>query len=631
MFTEDNTALIQQMNADTANGLASQMRELFGSLNEKIRILGAVILQQGEGSANSSVVKEFFAQDKDLVAVFLHQHPVGGAVGAPLVVGRALSEDMATVGDADGALSLTALLAEKDFSLSQLSKGEIQISTVNLPDGSPAVVLGLPLIKSGDGFSHTLTALVRQSRFTKAFNESDLITSFMVDRKGKLLAHPDAARVAAHENVAYLGVVKQLLEGFNNGQTRYTDPTSKEVRLGGFKMVGFGGLGVVAEVAEAKAFEAARKVQYRSVLIALIVMSIAFLTGYIFSGTITSPLKQLTEAARKISEGDFKINLKPRGRDELATLSTTFNEMALGLQERDRVKDTFNKFHNKEIADQILSGEVKLGGERKEATIFFSDVRGFTGMSESMEPEQVVEMLNEYMTRMVAIIRAHGGIVDKYIGDAIMAIWGVPIGKPNDNYNAILACLEMRKDLAKLNELRISRGQVALKIGMGLNRGSVIAGNIGSNEKMEYTVIGDSVNLASRMESMTKTYGSDFLISKNVYEPVADRFIFKQDKSAHVKGKSEPIEVYRVLGIIGANGEHEIIETPYSSYHAESSDKVYSEEPSGKAPEETDEEPLIEAAPPPRPKRIGLFTRNAPPAIEVETSSGVPPPFKKSA
>ena len=101
--------------------------------------------------------------------------------------------------------------------------------------------------------------------------------------------------------------------------------------------------------------------------------------------------------------------------------------MARGLEERDRVKETFNKFHNKEIAEKLLSGEVKLGGERKEATIFFSDVRGFTAMSETMEPEQVVEMLNEYMTRMVAIVRTHHGIVDKYVGDAIMALWGVPI------------------------------------------------------------------------------------------------------------------------------------------------------------------------------------------------------------
>jgi len=330
---------------------------------------------------------------------------------------------------------------------------------------------------------------------------------------------------------------------------------------------------VVSEVSEAKAFAAAEKVKFRSMLMALVVLCISFLVGYFFSGTITWPLILLTEAADQIAEGNFSIRLVPRGRDELAALSNTFNKMAQGLIERDRVKDIFNRFHNKEIADKLLSGEVNLGGERREATIFFSDIRGFTGMSESMEPEAVVEMLNEYMTRMVSVIRAHHGVVDKYVGDAIMAIWGVPIGQPNDTANAVKACLEMRKALAELNNIRLARGQVALKIGMGLNRGSVIAGNIGSNEKMEYTVIGDAVNLASRMESMTKEYGSDLLVSRQVYDQVSNLFVFEQMESARVKGKSEAIEVFQVRGYIDDMGQKVLIETPYSSYAEEKSDK----------------------------------------------------------
>ncbi|MBC7692738.1 MAG: HAMP domain-containing protein [Methylotenera sp.] len=577
MFIEDNTALIQQMNANTANSLAAQMRELFGSVNGKARMLGATLLAQT--NPDPAVLKEFFAEDRDLLGVYIHLHSVDGSKAGPKLLAKAFSEDMTALGEADGARTLAALLAEKDFSLGQLAKGETQVATINLSDGSAVVALGIPLLEAGGGFSHTLITLIRQSRFLSLFNDNELATSFMVDHKGKLLAHADLARVTARENVGSLGIVKQLLEGFNNGQTRYIDPQSGEARLGAFKIVGFGGLGVVSEVAESKAFEAAWKVRFRSSLIAFVVLCLAFLTGYLFSGTITSPLKQLTEAAGRIAEGDFKINLIPRGRDELATLSLTFNKMAVGLIERDRVKETFNKFHNKEIADKLLSGEVKLGGERRDATIFFSDVRGFTGLSESMEPEQVVEMLNEYMTRMVSIIRAHHGIVDKYVGDAIMAIWGVPIGRPDDTYNAVRACIEMRSELEKLNAARLARGQVALKIGMGLNRGPVIAGNIGSNEKMEYTVIGDSVNLASRMESMTKEYGSDFLVSKNVYEPVAERFIFEQVESAYVKGKTAPIEVFKVLGYFRENGERVIVETPYSSYQAEKSDKVVHPEP----------------------------------------------------
>jgi len=327
------------------------------------------------------------------------------------------------------------------------------------------------------------------------------------------------------------------------------------------------------------------------------------------------------EAARRISHGDFKVALKPKGRDEVAELSVTVNEMAKGLEERDRVKETFNKFHNKEIAEKLLSGEVKLGGERKEATIFFSDVRGFTGMSETMEPEQVVEMLNEYMTRMVAIIRAHGGIVDKYVGDAIMALWGVPIGKPDDTVNAVRACLAMRAELAKLNELRISRGQHALKIGMGLNTGPVIAGNIGSTEKMEYTVIGDSVNLASRMESMTKEYGTDLLIPQAILDRVKGQFVFEKCKSAKVKGKSQEIEIYKVTGYRDEAGREVLVETPYSSYAAEKSDKVVHDDKDSEKPIVLAEIPALE------PETLAVPVEI--PALEAAPRKVVvPPPFR---
>jgi adenylate cyclase len=590
MFIEDNTALIQQMNSDSAGSLATRMRDSFREVTDKMRMLGTVMAQESLSTeVRSQLTHEFFAKDPDFLAVAIHK---GTDTASPTRLAAAVSPELAAQGDIDGAKVLTALASEKEFSLDAMSRGAIQLTLFHLPDGGSAIAVGVPFIAaaetSGGGttrFTHTLTAVLRQSKFLKAVAESDTVTSYMVDPKGHLLAHPDAARAAANEDVSQVGIVRIMLEGkTGNGQTRYADPQSGEWRLGSFRLVGFGGLGIISEVPEAKAFEAAQGVKRRSMYIGAIVLCISFLLGYLYSGTITWPIRRLVDAAYRIQQGDFAINLKPKGRDEVAALSHAFNDMAQGLEERDRVKATFNKFHNKEIAEKLLSGEVKLGGERKEATIFFSDVRGFTAMSESMEPEQVVEMLNEYMTRMVSIIRAHNGIVDKYVGDAIMAIWGVPIGGPDDQLNAVKACIEMRSELARLNELRISRGQGALKIGMGLNTGSVIAGNIGSDEKMEYTVIGDSVNLASRMESMTKEYGTDFLIPRVIQARLADKFIFKQCKSAKVKGKSQEIEVFKVMGYIDANGQPVEVQTPYSEYESEKSDKVVHDEPAKEAP-----------------------------------------------
>lgn len=604
MFIESDTALIQQTNADTAGSLSTQMRELFQGITEKMRILGTLLLDPGATPRLKKFTDEFFSKDKDFLGVFLQKFNENGSF---YTLNQVLSPEMTLLNDPNGEFALTAILRDPDLSLTQVSQGEVQVSSIPLKDGDTALVISIPYIQNPlrpETFTHFLTALVRQNRFVKSFSESDAAISFMVDHKGKLLAHGDSELVRNRTNFSYLPIVQQLLDGkFNNGQSRYVDPKSGEARLGAFRLVGFAGLGVIAEVAEAKAFESARKVEYRAALVAWIILCLSFLTGYLYSGTITWPIQRLVHAARRISEGDFQINLKPRGRDEIAHLSTTFNEMAKGLEERDRVKETFNKFHNKEIAEKLLSGEVKLGGERKEATVFFSDVRGFTALSESMEPEAVVEMLNEYMTRMVAIIRRNGGVVDKYVGDAIMALWGVPLTGQNDAQQAVKACLEMRQDLAELNQLRIARGQPVLKIGMGLNSGPLIAGNIGSNEKMEYTVIGDAVNLASRIESMTKEYGTDLLISSSIYAKVQDRFVIETAGSTKVKGKSEAIHVYKVQGYLNERGQPVLVQTPYSSYAAEKSDKVVHE--AGHEPIQTD-----------GPTRL---------------TGSIPPPFKKSA
>lgn len=619
MFIEDNTALIQQMNADTATSLSSQMREYLMGLTDKMRILGTLLGSKSQSNRTHEetdrVEAEFFAKDTDLLAVLHHS-----VLPQKTRLGRSLANEVRDAGES----WLEAVDSQIDLAL--VRDGSPQVTQVRLPDETIALAVAVPFIAVPDEpgkFSETLTAIVKQGRFNKTFGESALVTAYLVDRSGQLLVHSDLQRSSSGENLSYLPIVKRLIEGkFNNEQTRYVDPQTQEARLAAYRMAGFAGLGVVAEVPEAKALETSQKLERRSVYIAFGILCVTFMFGYLFSGTISWPIRELAAAAERISSGDFKIALKPRAKDEVGDLALAFNDMAKGLEERDRVKATFEKFHNKEIADKLLSGEVKLGGERKEAVIFFSDVRGFTAMSETMEPEQVVEMLNEYMTRMVSIIRAHHGIVDKYVGDAIMAIWGVPMGGENDATNAVMACLRMREELAQLNQLRLSRGQNELKIGMGLNMGPVIAGNIGSEDKMEYTVIGDSVNLASRMESLTKEYGTDLLVPRVIQERCAGQFIFEQSKSAKVKGKSQGIEIFKVKGYIdAATNSPVVIETPYSSYESEKSDKVV-HDPEPAALEATVLTSSSIAAPVPPPFRHGtpVAGLEAPPEVSAPHS-----------
>ncbi len=225
-------------------------------------------------------------------------------------------------------------------------------------------------------------------------------------------------------------------------------------------------------------------------------------------------------------------------------------------KQRRKVRSTFSRFVSREVVDSILdSGRaIELGGETREVVIFFSDICGFTPLSESMSPADVVEMLNEYFTEMTDIIFRCGGTVNKYIGDAIMAFYGAPVPLTNASERAVRACLDMRTALELFNEKREQQGKPAIGIGMGLHKGRVLVGNIGSPRQMEYTVIGDAVNVSSRIEGLTRTLETDLLISDEVYQDVKELITVDTFAPVAVKGKSEKIVVHSVTGL---RGNHE--------------------------------------------------------------------------
>jgi adenylate cyclase len=226
--------------------------------------------------------------------------------------------------------------------------------------------------------------------------------------------------------------------------------------------------------------------------------------------------------------------------------------MGRGLVERERLKNTFGKFINKDIAEKALKGELGLGGETRQTTVFFSDIRSFTEISEKLEPREVVEFLNDYMTVMVGCVNKTGGVVDKFIGDAVMAVWGAPVsaGSPaRDALNCVRAALMMRKALQEFNRDRGSEKKPIIKIGCGMNTGEVVAGQIGSSERMEYTVIGDTVNLASRTEALNKPLGTDILITENTWNLISDYIISEEMPSVRVKGKQKPVRMFAVINL----------------------------------------------------------------------------------
>ena len=219
------------------------------------------------------------------------------------------------------------------------------------------------------------------------------------------------------------------------------------------------------------------------------------------------------------------------------------------LSNLDKLKSTFKKYVSKQIVDQLLENDdmLNLGGQEQEATILFSDIRGFTSMSETMPPNEVVETLNEYFNLMIEIIFKYNGTLDKIIGDALMVIYGAPNSTDKDTENAVLTAIEMQEKLIEFNQQRIIYSKLPITIGIGINRGRVISGNIGSRQQMNFTVIGDSVNLASRLCSAAKA--DEIIVSDTVWKQVKSNKLFKGRKlnPIKVKGKAKPIEIREVL------------------------------------------------------------------------------------
>jgi adenylate cyclase len=221
-------------------------------------------------------------------------------------------------------------------------------------------------------------------------------------------------------------------------------------------------------------------------------------------------------------------------------------------EEKRKLKKYFSLYVAKDVVNEILAHpeKVKLGGETKNLTILFSDIRGFTSVSEKMDAQNLVGLLNKYLTAMARIVLENRGVVDKFIGDAIMAFWGAPLPHENHAVSAVRTALEMSRELKKKNEEWKKINYPEIKIGIGLNTGEAVVGNIGSDDRFDYTVIGDNVNLASRLESLTKFYGVGIIISESTAEAVKDKFILRQIDCVAVKGKTQGIKIYEVLGFV---------------------------------------------------------------------------------
>jgi len=286
--------------------------------------------------------------------------------------------------------------------------------------------------------------------------------------------------------------------------------------------------------------------------ISIVIVSLCYIIGYceVLYQSITAPLAELVKKMELVANGDFTIRTSVLSDDELGKIKAHFNDMVAGLAQRERIKDTFGKFLSVEVARRLIeSGAIELGGEDIEATIMFSDIRNFTALSETLSAKAVVSFLNSYFAHVTEPIMAHNGIINKFIGDAVMGVFAPQFGSHSHVDDALKAVLGMREKLAEFNAKGLMSEPV--RFGVGIHTGPLVAGNVGTEKRMEYTLIGDTVNIASRIESENKALNSTILISSDAYDRLSpalrEQTSFEKHENIHIRGKQKTLTLYKVL------------------------------------------------------------------------------------
>jgi adenylate cyclase len=289
--------------------------------------------------------------------------------------------------------------------------------------------------------------------------------------------------------------------------------------------------------------------QVRTTLLLVFAAGIALsLAGSVSLATrVTRPVADLARGARRIEQGDYTHPVDVSQRDEIGALAGSLNAMMKGLVERDQVRDLLGRGVAPQVAEELLSKEIQLGGEERTVSVLFADLQGFTTLAEAEDPQRLVRILNLFLTAVSSAIEAHGGVVEEYMGDGAKALFGAPISHSDDALRAVRAALALQQSLPDVNAEVARLGGGPLAIGIGIHTGEVVAGRMGSLSRLKYTVVGDGVNLAARLEGLTRRYGVTIVASGSTRDDCPG-IVFRELDRVRVLGRDEPVVIYEPLG-----------------------------------------------------------------------------------
>jgi adenylate cyclase len=405
--------------------------------------------------------------------------------------------------------------------------------------GSLAANAKQPILTSDE---LTLSLLVRD-----AHQQTEVAYVIFTDPEGKIVAHSDLNLVGKQltrpKGLAAL-VSQPLVQNYDDSKGgRIIDFAMplvySKVRLGALYL-GFSDRTIRETIARAR---------NQTILITLMMILAGVGGAIVLALFLTRPIRQLVQGTKNIAAGNFLVALPVTSKDELGELTESFNQMAKSLHEKEMIKSAFRRYVAREVAEEVFKNpqEIALSGDRRDVTVLFCDMRGFTPLAERLPPEEVVAMLNDFYGLMIDATFANEGSLEKFLGDAVMAVFGAPVRQSDHCIRAVTTALTMQAQIAALSHERIAQGKEPIAIGIGVSAGEAVAGRVGTENRMEYTVIGDRVNLAARLEANAKP--GQILISQLTYDKVADQIEARSLGAIKVKGREEDVEIYEVLGL----------------------------------------------------------------------------------
>ncbi|TGK91814.1 HAMP domain-containing protein [Leptospira brenneri] len=418
----------------------------------------------------------------------------------------------------------------------------------------PSFAIAIPTAENGE-LDNALVMIVKLNKIIGAFSKKGIETTFMVNGNGTVLAHPKEDLILAATDLASMPIVKSMLTSApNTGQMSYLDEELGSSYLGSFQKIGFADAGVITIVSEEKAFADVYKSQKTNLYIAGIGLCSALIFVFFFSKTITKPVLQLLTATLEIAKGNFKIGIKPTTQDEVGLLTKYFIDMGQGLEEREKVKNILGSMIDPVVVQEAMVDLAALKrGSETHITAFFSDVASFSTISEQLKSADLAALLNEYLSAMTILLKKHEGVLDKYIGDAIVGIFNAPVPVLDHELKAARASVDMVMKLAELreywtkNNLYSKEAQV-MDARIGLNSGPAKVGFMGTDALASYTMMGDTVNLAARLEAAGKDYGVNILITDPIRDSIQEEMVTRYLDLVRVKGKNEPVKIHELIG-----------------------------------------------------------------------------------